>query len=155
MTSDMAANIKGENLRVSWREAAAFLRQAAHFLRTYGYSAFPENEGESGYSLGMVLCLSTRCTDSPAEASQNPGHTVICDEVRRRLVGYLYLTGDAITTHHGGSLADEIEWWERNPPYVDRDKIVAALSASAAILEENIDMYAKIRRPPAQPEILS
>jgi hypothetical protein len=160
---DVTVNAKGEMIRVTWREAAAFFRGAGDILRRYGYSPFPEYEGSEGYSLGMALCLSTSCADGPAQAMGQTDHTAVCDEVRRRFVGYLYLTGNLIMGHHGSSLASEIEWWERDPSapgpegsmYVPRDQVVAMLASLAAILMEGIDMYAKvmIRQPrnPAPP----
>ena len=153
---DVTVNAKGEMIRVSWREAAAFFRKAGDILRTYGYTPFPEYEGAAGYSLGMALCLATSCVDSPRYAIGTTDHTAVCDEVRRRFVGYLYLTGNLVMSHHGSSLADEIEWWERDPSapgpegaYIPRDQVVAMLASLAAILMEGIDMYAKvmIRRP--------
>lgn len=147
MTDKPTTNPKGETLHVPWRNAAVFLREAAKVLKSQGYTAYPEYEGETGYSAGMVLCLVTGCRISPDQQRRWEHHTVICDEVRRRFCGYLYLTGDLISAPHNVSMSEEIEWWERNPPHLDRDRIVAALSASAAILEEHIDMYAKITPP--------
>lgn len=164
---DVTVNAKGEMIRVSWREAAAFFRKAGDILRRYGYTPFPEYEGAEGYSLGMALCLATSCADNPKQAmDMTTDHTAICDEVRRRFVGYLYLTGNLVMSHHGSSLASEVEWWERDPSapglqgssYVPRDQVVAMLASLAAILMEGIDMYAKvmIRQPRnPDPEMLS
>jgi hypothetical protein len=163
MNNDVTVNAKGEMIRVSFREAAAFFRGAGDILRSMGYSAFPEYEGSAGYSLGMALCLSTRCTESPAKAMQlGVDHTAVCDEIRRRFVGYLYMTGNLISGHHGSSLASEVEWWERDPSapgpdgsaYVPRDQVVAMLSAIASILETGIDIYARTMiRQPANPPL--
>ena len=66
---------------------AALLRFAADLIRRGGYNPRPA-DGDPGYSLSSALCAVTGC---------DPGarHIPDCEDLHRRVAGYLYLTGRA------------------------------------------------------------
>lgn len=148
MTDKPIINAKDERIHVSYAQAGACLRQAAELLSTVPYTPFPEYEdNKGGASLGMALCRATRCGKTADRAYSE--HSIVCDEIRRRFVGYLYMTGDLISAPHV-SVPDEIEWWERNPPYTNGQRVLAALRASAVILENHLDEFAMTVRTAPQ-----
>lgn len=135
-------NAKGEILHVTSQQAASFLARAAEILKANPYTPRPEYEGEKGLSAGLAVCLATGCKMQPTD--HHFDHSVACDETRRRLIGYLYMSGDLVTTPHASGMAQELDWYEQTPAYVARERLVAALMAAAAILAAHLDDYARL-----------
>lgn len=106
---------------------ADLLTRAANLIWQQGYNPAAPHDPGPGYSLSSALCAVTSCDPSGR-------HTDLCEELHRRVAGYLYLTGQA--TAGRPYLPDTVDSWEAHSPGEGRPTQqaaagVLALAASA------------------------
>jgi hypothetical protein len=125
----------------STRTEAGLIRRAAALIRAQGYNPSSPADSGPGYSASSALCAAVGCNDPHLR------HSPDCEGLHRRVVGYLYLTGQVSTP--GTYMPRVLETWEEyqlGSGYRDQAEVLIVLERSAAILAAE----AETARPRAQ-----
>jgi hypothetical protein len=123
---------------------AGLIRRAAALIRAHGYNPSSPADSGPGYSVSSALCAAVRCNDPHLR------HSPDCEDLHRRVVGYLYLTGQVRTP--GTYMPRVLETWEEyqlGSGSRDQAEVLTVLERSAAILAA----AAEAARLCAQPEL--
>jgi hypothetical protein len=109
---------------------ADLIRNAAATIRTHGYNPSSPADSGPGYSASSALCAAICCNDPHLR------HSLDCEDLHRRIVGYLYLTGHVTTLGtYAPLILSNWEEYRAGVGYQDQEEVLTVFERTAAILD--------------------